>query len=206
MNFHVRINISYGKIEEIKRERKKESLPAARISLGDGGGRLVPPCACGRWARPSLLQEYARTKRSEGDGRRRAGAVVGPRRAPAALVQRGAAAPCVPRRAAGGGRRREGRGALRRGVVAAGRRWAGAPSRPAGRAAFGGGHRLWRSQTGKRKSRRRLRGGGAQMTDAVRWIEEAGGTRLGGFWKRSWRPSGLCGRDPTARDGAAVDE
>ena len=129
MNFHVHINISYGKIETIKRE-KKESILAGLISLGDRGGRLVPPCASGRrtrpYALPSLLQECARMKRHEGGGRRRAGAVAGPWRAPAALVRRGASAPCRPRRASWGGCRR---GALQRGVVAAGRRRGGVPRR-----------------------------------------------------------------------------
>lgn len=68
------------------KEKEKESIPDAPILLSDGRGRLVPPCASGRRARPyawlSLLQEGVRTKHGKGGGRRWAGAVAGPRRGP----------------------------------------------------------------------------------------------------------------------------
>jgi len=93
-------------------------------------------------------------KRHEGGGRRRAGAVAGPWRAPAALVRRGAAAPCRPRRASWGGgssgvlsQLAEGGAERRDGAHRCGE--------------TSGGRRRWSSQTGERKSRRRLRGGGA---------------------------------------------
>ena len=77
-----------------------------------------------------------------------------------------------------------------------------------GRAPAGCRRRSWSSWTGERKSRRRLRGGGARDV-RVRsrhrgdgWGEDkAGEGRRGGFWTWAWRASSACRWDRTARVG-----
>lgn len=112
-----------GKSRKLK-EKEKESIPDAPILLGDGRGRLVPPCGSGRRARSYAWASLLRLQEGV-----RAGTVAGPRRGPLALVRRGAGAPCGSRRAGGEGCR----GGLavpglsRGGLLRGARRWSAMP-------------------------------------------------------------------------------
>ena len=159
MNFHVHINISYGKIEEIKRERERRAylLLASPWVTAEDAWCLPAPAGGGR-GRRCCRSTRGRWPES---GRRCCGAAACPGRVGAAW--RSGALRAAPR----------GRGRAQAGGEGGAPAWCRRSWPEAGRSAAapcGPRSVRQRAQAGERKSKRRLRGGGAQMTDAVRWM------------------------------------
>jgi len=149
MNFHVHINISYGKIEEIKRERERRAYLLLASPWVTAEDAWCLPAPAGGGARPSLLQEYAREMVGVGQTLLRGRGVPRPRwcsvaqRRPACRASR-------PGEGAGG------RGGGRSGVVSSQLAGGGPERRRALRAAQrsaegtgGGGRRRGRGREGR---------------------------------------------------------